>query len=604
MIKFSSLLVALWTASAMAQTGSTQISDLEVTSSKLSTEGDAPILSIGGTQTDMMSPGQNMDPFLPPHALVLGGQRTGRLNSSTATDLLNTGALIIIRGIPDGFMDMGCQLCLVMTKEPVFSSRAGLSGNLNIASHIADDPSFDTVSAYMQPGTAEPALVLEDVTYDATHIYLPNGRHLTPQQIARIHPNQYIVTNSITPDVAAPEYSKDSGIENPISGSEVVPHNYYVSLVEGVAEDGSSISVQGWGVHSGNTSGHAWKTGDVPTTIYDTKRSDFGKPVAMIGAPTQAGGVNVYAAFDPASNRHSLVDRINGAEFDLHYMGTASNQASMTGLLIAVDCSGPAKTSDGACFHPTYDSTGILINGPNLPNGIQNNVPGWANEYKGYNFYIPGSKAPNLGRGNRHTSFESQTPIEDGHVLVTRQWVEQANRADNPVWGDYRVNFGLNIDGERWNPRADTGSDMGYLSFNYSAANLGGVCLVGNKSPGLDKDIPGFCVRNDGTAWFGNSPELPSGLPLIARANVNGATQIGATLSGNNQGDWVIGTQVSGGANLRGVNGIYAKRYFEELQTPSSSSAACIAGQFTDDANYHYVCVGTNHWRRVALSDF
>ena len=48
----------------------------------------------------------------------------------------------------------------------------------------------------------------------------------------------------------------------------------------------------------------------------------------------------------------------------------------------------------------------------------------------------------------------------------------------------------------------------------------------------------------------------------------------------------------------------YAPIYQEALKTPRSSAAPCLAGQFTDDANFHYVCVAANKWRRVALSDF
>ncbi|WP_426235886.1 hypothetical protein [Pararhizobium sp. DWP1-1-3] len=40
------------------------------------------------------------------------------------------------------------------------------------------------------------------------------------------------------------------------------------------------------------------------------------------------------------------------------------------------------------------------------------------------------------------------------------------------------------------------------------------------------------------------------------------------------------------------------------LQTPASSAAACTAGQFMNDANYHYVCVATNTWKRAALTAF
>lgn len=37
---------------------------------------------------------------------------------------------------------------------------------------------------------------------------------------------------------------------------------------------------------------------------------------------------------------------------------------------------------------------------------------------------------------------------------------------------------------------------------------------------------------------------------------------------------------------------------------PSTSSAPCTAGQKTWDANYEYRCTSTNHWRRIALTDF
>jgi len=519
----------------------------------MATGGDAPVLTIGGTQNVYTLPGQNMDPYIQPHALMLGAQRAGSGTSATATDLLGTGSSIVLRGMPDGYMDMGCLICSVMTPQSVFQARAGISGNLTDPSNIANDPSYDSVVDYEQPGSTEPEIVLTGVTYDATHIYLPSGSYLTPQQIARIHPNQYIATNSITSDVAAPTYPTDSGLQNPTSGTSLAPHNYYVSLVSSVASDGSSITVQGWGIHNGNSTGHAWRSGDVPGTTYDTVRSNFGQAVAMIGAPTQAGGRNIFMSFDPTNNPHSLVDYFNADEIDIHYGGTASNQATMRGLVISMDCQGPAQGS-GKCLHPTYDSTGLIINGLNLPNGIQNTVAGWANEYKGYNYYIPGSEAPAVGQGNAHTSYESMTPSADGHQLVTRSWVQQYDSAASPTWTDYRVNLGLVIDGTRWDSSAKTGSNMGYLSFDYSAANLGGICLVGNNTASLNADIPGLCVRGDGSAWIGDALNLQSGKPIEAHTSSGGA---GATLYGDNNGDWQIGTQVSGGGNLRGVNGYY-----------------------------------------------
>lgn len=49
---------------------------------------------------------------------------------------------------------------------------------------------------------------------------------------------------------------------------------------------------------------------------------------------------------------------------------------------------------------------------------------------------------------------------------------------------------------------------------------------------------------------------------------------------------------------------ISAQKFHETLNTPLSSTTDCTAGDFTDDVNYHYVCVTTNHWKRAALSDF
>ena len=49
---------------------------------------------------------------------------------------------------------------------------------------------------------------------------------------------------------------------------------------------------------------------------------------------------------------------------------------------------------------------------------------------------------------------------------------------------------------------------------------------------------------------------------------------------------------------------ITAASYQETLTTPASSSAPCMPGQFTDDSNYHYVCVAKNHWKRTVLSSF
>jgi len=69
----------------------------------------------------------------------------------------------------------------------------------------------------------------------------------------------------------------------------------------------------------------------------------------------------------------------------------------------------------------------------------------------------------------------------------------------------------------------------------------------------------------------------------------------------------VDGTFSAGSANQFTVDtsgNTIALSYTETLFTPASSTASCTVGQFGDDANFHYVCVSANVWKRVALSSF
>ncbi|MDI2090467.1 hypothetical protein [Commensalibacter oyaizuii] len=525
-----------------------------------------PVFSIGGTQNNYKSPGQNIDPYINPHSLLLGGQRIEAADGGPETPASKLAAYgsnssIILRGHPDGLMDLGCLTCTVMTNNSVFNSRAALTGNLTAIENIANDPSFDTVLHYDETSNVEPILTLKGVTYDANHIFLPLGSYLTPEQMARIHPNQYITTNSISLDVKQKDIrTHDNGLFDHTSAQSLNPHNYYVSTVKSVAEDGSSIVVNGWGIQGGNETGHSWMKGDVPTSVYDTVRSNFKEAVAMIGSPTQTGGRNLYVTYDPIARPDSSIDYVNGDEFNMHYNGGQSNEATMRGIVIAFDCGGAAFDGKGKCYHPTYDSVGLLINGNNLPNGIINTIPSWGNEYKGWNFYIPGSAAPERS-GGRHTSFESFTPTLDANnQLITRSWVQRndTNISEKETWKNYQVDLGLVVNGTRWNSEANSGVQMGYISFNYSLDNVGGVCLIGNNTTSSDTNVPGLCIRANGEVYSASTFHLANNSIIMGHSE-RGNNKIGAILQPNTDGDWYVGTQVAGGANIRGINGIYAK---------------------------------------------
>ncbi|MDI2112092.1 hypothetical protein [Commensalibacter nepenthis] len=128
----------------------------------------------------------------------------------------------------------------------------------------------------------------------------------------------------------------------------------------------------------------------------------------------------------------------------------------------------------------------------------------------------------------------------------------------------------------------------------------------------------GLSVATGKSIFFQNSEELKGVYLKLDAGNYTDADQ--AAGKADTRGDLFVGSNVAGGANIRGVNGYYGQtaeltnkisapkivgqQFVGTLSTPSSASAPCTVGEFKDDVNYHYVCVGTNKWKRVALSDF
>ncbi|MFT8951127.1 MAG: hypothetical protein ABF979_02540 [Gluconobacter sp.] len=118
----------------------------------------------------------------------------------------------------------------------------------------------------------------------------------------------------------------------------------------------------------------------------------------------------------------------------------------------------------------------------------------------------------------------------------------------------------------------------------------------------------GLVTESDGTA------RAPAGL-RVGAGNAPSFSQVDSqTISLTNQaGDTngflrlagIVTTGVStfGGDTVTATTAT-AKAFRETLSTPSSSTADCTPGDFTDDANYHYVCVASNSWKRVELQSW
>src|ERR1700722_20364100 len=104
----------------------------------------------------------------------------------------------------------------------------------------------------------------------------------------------------------------------------------------------------------------------------------------------------------------------------------------------------------------------------------------------------------------------------------------------------------------------------------------------------------------NGSVDIGNSTNS-SATPYID-LNGFGTLQNNVRMINDANGQLTINT-VTGGSLQVNETGVYTAGSFHvNLATPASSSAPCVAGQIGADANYVYVCVAANPWKRSALS--
>src|SRR3984885_14192538 len=106
----------------------------------------------------------------------------------------------------------------------------------------------------------------------------------------------------------------------------------------------------------------------------------------------------------------------------------------------------------------------------------------------------------------------------------------------------------------------------------------------------------------NGSVDVGNSANSTA-TPYID-LNGFGTSQNNVRMINDANGQLTINT-VTGGSLQVNETGVYTAGSFHvNLATPASSSAPCVAGQIGADANYVYVCVAANTWKRSALSSW
>lgn len=74
--------------------------------------------------------------------------------------------------------------------------------------------------------------------------------------------------------------------------------------------------------------------------------------------------------------------------------------------------------------------------------------------------------------------------------------------------------------------------------------------------------------------------------------SLNGSSQVSVTSTGSNIVLDAANVVVTGASKFR----------IDTAQTPASATAACTTGQIAWDANFVYVCINTNTWKRSAIA--
>jgi hypothetical protein len=133
-------------------------------------------------------------------------------------------------------------------------------------------------------------------------------------------------------------------------------------------------------------------------------------------------------------------------------------------------------------------------------------------------------------------------------------------------------------------------------TWNFYRVNGGDTQLTGGTIPSLN--------LFDGGAAFGNGATITDIVDFKAEPTSGGANVTGLYIGQMTGTTTSLQIDSEGTAPSLFKGPMQATIYQETLTTPASSSAACTAGQFTDDANYHYVCVAANTWKRALLTTF
>ncbi len=466
---------------------------------------------------------QATDPYTGQETVLVGGTRSGNFPGQTVRDVANNASLNIV-GAPYGPFNAGCVLCVFTSQSDIADNRAGISG-LDYHLGAKAVTGADLVGFYEAPSTLEARMVLDVDHYGANKVYLKSP--MTPAQMAKLHTNMYITTNSVDPRFGLRPLAM-------YDNNAIRLVNLVSAIISGWSADGKSIDVAGWAVPSGND----FSAGQVPNAgRLDRYWSQYDKPVVFIGAGTKMFARNTWMYYDGSKTKGhatSLIRAMETEEVDLRYTASRAHEVEMRGLTISMDPIG------GYGPHGlTSDSYHLLLSGYS-PTMLMFNDGKDTNVIKAHSFYVHGNEGVGALRPSSEL-FEHSAFADSTNNMRLAGYLTKTGAASGAPAAAFHL--GLRIDGVQGDPLS--GGGWGELVWNKDGRNNGGVSLCGGSG------ACGLTEHWDGSLSLAGITG-PFDLPAQAGVRFTDAKRhVVASFAADTAGDVAIGGFGQGGGGLR-----------------------------------------------------
>lgn len=573
-----------------------------------------PLINIGRFPV-FSAQSKSSDVFQSPDSFYIGGLPThGWGLSGRAKNTLSRPGSLVVTGQPWGPYNAGA-ITSILWGVGVDQQ----NGVANVDWRAGQVPPFDGVAQYVGVTNTD-AMIVAPAKFSAHQAIISPG--LTESQLSMLRVGMYISTNIINAEISSDFVKNWAGKSYPLV-------NFYQGIIAGWKQltdrNGRSITlidVPAWG----NYNVPHGKLDRVPglerTDSLDTVRSHYGAPMVFIGNDTGETAHNEYLFYD---GRKSVTSENNGRatalshalsddEVDLRYYATKPEDVTVNGITVSI-----ASMNNSPVGREAMTSGSYLMNlSGDIPNILILDGAADANIIQAHSFYLHGQEGTyypkGLAKGTTSTrqvqtnfAFTSYADSLNAFNLLSYQKAYGTSLgATNTSY-----HFGLHADGDNKQPLT-TGSNYGEIEWNPKGTWGASIAFCAdNENCGLIHDGNGLVHMPNGVKIKDNG--LPSGnglaigrQPTSHTAGFGLYTDISDTdnLLEVMHGQFPAMIMKENGNVVFGGNVVSTAYFQETLRTPLSSKDECKAGQFTDDRNYHYVCVATNHWKRSALSDF